>query len=310
MATRNAVVARPLVIFFTLLCVLYFVEIAEGQHGGGGSHSGGGHSGGHSSSGHSSSRHSGESKGRGHFGWLHFGWHSGRHRGVGASTSLETPSHHVPSELWNLGAASRTRSIPTTLVWSPQLFPAHGGSRVSFGFFPGRHHRAIFHRFPRFSSSGCFFNGMTQVCFFEPFFPLLSCYGDFGFFDFTFGGGPVDSGDGIDSQGHAQPEMSVIAADNPPDEEAAEGPLPPGTAGTSATDVQDSGKRVFLLVLHNGARRAVTDYWMADGYLEYISPDGTRSHIPIDALDLQNTVIENAPRGLAFVLRAAPAANR
>lgn len=309
MATRNTVVARALVIFFTLLCVLYFVEIAEGQHGGGGGggHSGGGHFGGHSSSEHSSSPHSGESTG--HFGWLHFGWHSGRHRGAGASTSLETPSY-VPSERWNLGAPSRTRSIPTTLVWSPQLFPEHGGSRVSFGSFPVRPHRAFFHRFPRFSSSGCFFNGMTQVCFFEPFFPLLSCYGDFGFFDFGFGGGPVDSGDGIDSQGNAQPEMSVIALDNPPDEKAAEGPLPPGAAGMTVTDVQDSGKGVFVLVLYNGARRAVTDYWMADGYLEYISPDGTRSHIPIDALDLQNTVTENAPHGLAFVLRAAPAANR
>jgi hypothetical protein len=149
---------------------------------------------------------------------------------------------------------------------------------------------------------------MTQVCFFEPFFPLLSCYGDF---DFGFGGGPVDSGDGFDSQGYAKPEMSVIAApDNPPDEEAAERSLPPGAAGTSATDVHDSDKGVFVLVLQNGARRTVTDYWMADGYLEYISPDGTRSHIPIDALDLQNTVTENAPRGLAFVLRAAPAANR
>ena len=55
---------------------------------------------------------------------------------------------------------------------------------------------------------------------------------------------------------------------------------------------------------------AVTDYWIADGYLEYISPDGTRRHIPLEALDLQNTVIQNAPRGLPFVLRFAPAQNR
>jgi hypothetical protein len=54
----------------------------------------------------------------------------------------------------------------------------------------------------------------------------------------------------------------------------------------------------------------VTDYWIADGYLEYISPDGTRRHIPLEALDLQNTVIQNAPRGLPFVLRFAPAQNR
>ena len=54
----------------------------------------------------------------------------------------------------------------------------------------------------------------------------------------------------------------------------------------------------------------MTDYWIADGYLEYISPDGTRSHIPLEALDLQNTVIKNTPRGLPFVLRSAPAQNR
>ena len=70
------------------------------------------------------------------------------------------------------------------------------------------------------------------------------------------------------------------------------------------------GKGVFVLVLNNGTSQAVTDYWVADGYLEYISPDGTRSHIPLDALDLQNTVSRNAPHGLSFVLRSLPAQNR
>jgi len=60
-------------------------------------------------------------------------------------------------------------------------------------------------------------------------------------------------------------------------------------------------------VLHNGTTQRVTDYWTADGYLEYVSPDGTRSHVPLDALDLQGTVLRNAPRGLAFVLRSTPA---
>jgi hypothetical protein len=63
-------------------------------------------------------------------------------------------------------------------------------------------------------------------------------------------------------------------------------------------------------VLHNGVSHAVTDYWVADGYLEYISPNGTRNHVPLDALDLQNTVMRNATRGLSFVLRFAPAQNR
>jgi hypothetical protein len=59
---------------------------------------------------------------------------------------------------------------------------------------------------------------------------------------------------------------------------------------------------------NNGTSHAVTDYWVADGYFEYISTDGTRSHIPLEALDLQNTLIQNAPRGL--VLRYTPAQNR
>ncbi|MGA2643593.1 MAG: hypothetical protein ABSF15_02700 [Candidatus Sulfotelmatobacter sp.] len=76
-----------------------------------------------------------------------------------------------------------------------------------------------------------------------------------------------------------------------------------------STENQAPGKGVFLVVLKNGISHAVTDYWVADGYLEYISPDGTRSHFRLDALDLQNTVTQNAPRGLPFVLRTAPVGN-
>ena len=64
------------------------------------------------------------------------------------------------------------------------------------------------------------------------------------------------------------------------------------------------------MVLNNGTSHAVTDYWAADGYLEYINPDGTRSHIPLEALDLQKTVSANAFRGRPFVLRSTPAENR
>src|ERR1700722_1564877 len=84
----------------------------------------------------------------------------------------------------------------------------------------------------------------------------------------------------------------------------------PGTTFVGATEDAGSSKGVFLLVLNNGSSHAATDYWIADGYLEYISPDGTRSHIPLEALDLQNTVGQNAPRGLPFVLRSTPGQNR
>jgi hypothetical protein len=31
----------------------------------------------------------------------------------------------------------------------------------------------------------------------------------------------------------------------------------------------------------------VTDYWLDDGYVEFVSDDSVPSHIPLDALDLQ-----------------------
>jgi hypothetical protein len=110
-----------------------------------------------------------------------------------------------------------------------------------------------------------------------------------------------------------QSEMSAVPPTaNPPDDDTAEGnsSVRPGATLGAATEDRALGKGVFLLVLNNGTRHAVTDYWVADGYLEYISPDGTRSHIPLEALDLQNTVTQNAPRGRPFVLRSGPAQNR
>jgi hypothetical protein len=177
-----------------------------------------------------------------------------------------------------------------------------------------RPHRAFFfNRFPRLSSSGCFVNGVNQVCFFEPFLSLLSCSSYFDPFYFGFGGDSLDVGDELNSQELLQSEMSAIPPTaNPSPDDTAEGnsSVRPGATIGAATEDRILGKGVFLLVLNNGSSRAVTDYWVADGYLEYISPDGTRSHIPLEALDLQNTVTQNAPRGVPFVLRSAPAQNR
>jgi hypothetical protein len=309
MATRTAFLMRSLHIFPILLSVICLLA-AEAQHGGGGGHSGGGHFGG----GHSSGRHSGGSHAGGHFGWLHVG--SGKHSGPHAKFEASSPSSspHPPSHLPTPGLMPFRPRISPTLLWSP-LFPPHPGGRVSFvsSHVRPHHHNFLRNRFPRFASSGCFFNGATEVCFFEPFLPLLSFSGDFDLFDsgFGFGGDSLDLSDG--SQELTQSEMSAIPPTvNPSDDDAAHGnsTLRPGARLGAATEDGIVGKGVFLLVLKNGASHAVTDYWVVDSYLEYISPDGTRSHIPLEALDLQNTMIRNAPRGLPFVLRSTPAWNR
>jgi len=321
MATRIAFLVRSLRIPAILLSVICFVAPAKAQHGGGGGHSGGGHSGGsHFGGGHSSGRNSGGGRAGGHFGWLHFGFgkHSARHAGFGVSPASDT-SPQLPSHLWNFATPARTPSIsriPSTLLWSPPLFPRRPdgqGSFVSSRVHPYR--GFFFNRFRRFSSSGCFLNGVTQICFFEPFLPLLSCSGESDSFypDFGFGGDSLDLGDDLNSQGPMQSEMFAIPPPANPsydDTAGANSPVRPRAAFGAATDQQALGKGVFLLVLNNGTSHAVTDYWVADGYLEYVSPDGTRGHIPLEALDLQNTVTQNAPRGLPFVLRSAPAKNR
>ena len=315
MATRTAFLVRlPLIfpIFLSLICLL---APAEAQHGGGGGHSGGGHFGG----GHSSGRHSGGSNAGGHFGWLHFwsGKHTARHAGSGASSTSSDSSSYLPSHLRNFAPASRMSSIlriPSTLLWSPPLFPIRPDSRVSFVSSSVRPHRGFFfNRSPRFSSSGCFFNGVTQVCFFEPFLPLLSFSDYFDPFYFGFSGDSLDRGDDLNSQAPMQSQMSAVPPTaNPSDDDPAErnSAVRPGTTLGAATDNEAVANGVFLLVLNNGTSHVVTDYWVADGYLEYVSPDGSRSHIPLEALDLKNTVTQNAPRSVPFVLRSAPAQNR
>lgn len=322
---------RVLPIVLSVICLL---ASAQAQHGGGGGHSGGGHfggghggghsSGGHSSVGHSSGRyssgrHANGSETGGHSGWWRFGFgkHSARNAGFGATTTSDI-SARGPSHLWNIPAAGGvppTARIPSRLLSSP-VFPRHLGGRVLFTASPGRRHRGLFfNSYRRFSSSGCFYNGVTQVCFFEPFLPLLSCYGGFSLFysGFDFSGDELDRGGDLNSQGPPQWEMSAIPPSaNPSEDDTATGnsPEPPAAALGALTEGEALDKGVFLLVLNNGSSHAVTDYWVSDGYLEYISPDGTRSHIPLDALDLQRTVSENAPRGLPFVLRSTPAQNR
>jgi len=319
MATRTAFLVRSpriLSILSILLCVICQLGTVEAQHGGGGGHSGGGHFGG----GHPFGRHSGEDHRGGHFGWLHFGFgkHAARHAGSGASSTSDASSYE-PSHLWNITTAARTSSIsriPSTLLWSPPLLPRSPGRQASFFSSGMRPHRGFsYNRRRGFSSSGCFINGVTQVCFFEPFLPLCYFSGGFDPFysGFGFGEDSLALGDGLNSQELMQSEMSTIPPTaDPGDDDTAEGGPPPrpGAEFGAATEDQALDKGVFLLVLNNGGSHAVTDYWVADGYLEYISPDGTRSHIPLEALNLQDTVSRNAPRGLPFVLRSAPAQNR
>ncbi|MBV9182059.1 MAG: hypothetical protein JO356_12180 [Acidobacteria bacterium] len=306
----------------TLVVLVFFCFLgaAEAQHAGGGhggtGHGAGGHSGrGHGSIGHSSAtghvgslRTGGRSKGAHPFHWLHLG------SGHGAAKPALLGGTIKPG---NLPMSVPTRPVSSTLLLDGFQAGAALGSRV-WGSTVSRHPifrngllatpafanrpRFFVRRHPCFRSSGCFFNGFTQVCFFEPGFSLLVFSGGFGYSSSI-------ADDSIESPG----DPSVVPVEPATDTSMNEATQPSHSQqdslsrepGADAQEVQGS-ERLFVLVLKNGAKHRVMDYWVQDGYLEYVSNDGSRSHIPIEALDLEKTALENSRRGLVFVVRSAP----
>jgi hypothetical protein len=322
MAKQIAFLVRPTRIILTLVALMCLLAPAEAQHGGGGGHSAGGHFG----SGHSSGRHSGGSgSGASHSGWLHLGFGNRAGRRAGRLGTVDTPRHLVP-EL--VKGATPVRAAPWASIqpapqrslWFPVLFPPRFvGNSFSFSSRFRRRPSFLFGRFPCFRASGCFFDGFTQVCFFEPALPLFFFSAGFDSFlsGFGFRGDSFGIDDDLTSPGTMQPgiAMNSSTAGSSADTSTLGGENLPTNGGAkvdAAADAVDEevGEGFFLLVLKNGTSHAATDYWLADGYLEYVSLDRTRSHVPLEALDLQKTVIENSRRGLPFVLRSAPADTR
>jgi len=65
---------------------------------------------------------------------------------------------------------------------------------------------------------------------------------------------------------------------------------------------------VTMLYFKDGSSYGVTDYWLAEGNLHYVTSYGGENSVRADLLDLQRTVDEDAKNGVNFVLRpAAPA---
>lgn len=77
---------------------------------------------------------------------------------------------------------------------------------------------------------------------------------------------------------------------------------PVGEGGVEATPVVET-----ILALKDGNTYSVTDYWLENGRLHYVTTYGGANDIPVEQLDLQRTVDENAQRGVTFSLRPAPA---
>ncbi|MFB3813010.1 MAG: hypothetical protein ACE14L_02780 [Terriglobales bacterium] len=77
---------------------------------------------------------------------------------------------------------------------------------------------------------------------------------------------------------------------------------------TLATWSEQAEATGTVLVLEDGSAYVVTDYWLENGEIRLLKPDGTSRLLPIGRVDLRTTVELNRQRGVRFVLSSAPSA--
>ncbi len=80
---------------------------------------------------------------------------------------------------------------------------------------------------------------------------------------------------------------------------------PPEETGGGGGGASSSDSEVVLF-LKDGTVYAITDYWIADNRLHYVTNYGGENSIPLDQLDIQRTVDVNAKRGINITLRPTP----
>jgi hypothetical protein len=76
------------------------------------------------------------------------------------------------------------------------------------------------------------------------------------------------------------------------------------TAPNDSSEASVNGTTV--LYLNDGTSFTVTDYWVANYELHYITDGARENAIDLDQIDVQRTVDENAARGVNFTLSPAP----
>jgi hypothetical protein len=62
-----------------------------------------------------------------------------------------------------------------------------------------------------------------------------------------------------------------------------------------------------VLYLNDGTVYLISDYWLADNKIHYVTSDGAEHTIDLDQVDLQKSVDVNAKRGVTFTLRPSRA---
>jgi hypothetical protein len=83
----------------------------------------------------------------------------------------------------------------------------------------------------------------------------------------------------------------------------------PYASGTSSQVDADEGSapRLTLIVLKGGAAYVVRQYWVENGRMHFTSGDGEQKLLPLERIDLSQTVRLNRERNVEFVLRSSDA---
>jgi hypothetical protein len=63
-------------------------------------------------------------------------------------------------------------------------------------------------------------------------------------------------------------------------------------------------QQITLLILKGGSGYLASDYWLEGTHFHFLTPDGENKLLPLERLDLKETVLLNRERNVEFVLRS------
>ena len=63
-------------------------------------------------------------------------------------------------------------------------------------------------------------------------------------------------------------------------------------------------QQLTLLILKGGSGYLASDYWLEGAQFHFLTPDGENKLLPLERLDLKETVLLNRERNVEFVLRS------
>jgi hypothetical protein len=156
---------------------------------------------------------------------------------------------------------------------------------------------------------------------FTPYYPLFPAFGFYGFspfFGYGWGCDPFDwSAFGCDSLGfgygygpggYYAPGWDDNSAPPPPEEDSNDSSFstwqnPPDENPQSNVAISIPNTVIYF---RDGSAYEVTDYWLADNKLHYVTNYGGENAVELSRIDMQRTVDANAARGVNFTLRPGP----